>query len=90
MADETSKVEIPEAPDDGRVSVTIDGRALRVPRGTLVLDAATEAGVDGMLTLDLPPEEGAEVAAASPAPSLPRRRRSLAPHPERPRPLSPR
>src|ERR1039457_6885105 len=45
MADETSKVEIPEAPDDGRVSVTIDGRELRVPRGTLVLDAATEAGV---------------------------------------------
>ncbi len=27
--------------------------------------AASEAGVDGMLTLDLPPEEGAEVAEAS-------------------------
>src|ERR1035437_7302203 len=34
-----------ETPDDGRVAVTIDGRALRVPRGMLVLDAATEAGV---------------------------------------------
>jgi NADH-quinone oxidoreductase subunit G len=45
MADEKPKTETPEAPDDGRVAVTIDGRALRVPRGTLVLDAATEAGV---------------------------------------------
>src|ERR1700681_2904314 len=31
--------------DDGKVSVTIDGRELRVPKGTLVLDAATEVGV---------------------------------------------
>jgi NADH-quinone oxidoreductase subunit G len=45
MADEEPKVEIPAPPDDECVSVTIDGRALRVPRGTLVLDAATEAGV---------------------------------------------
>ena len=42
MADEKPTV---ETPDDGRVAVTIDGRARRVPRGTLVLDAATEAGV---------------------------------------------
>jgi NADH-quinone oxidoreductase subunit G len=34
-----------ETPDDGRVAVTIDGRTLRVPRGTLVLDAATQAGI---------------------------------------------
>jgi NADH-quinone oxidoreductase chain G len=33
------------APDDGRVEVTIDGRISRVPKGTLVLDAATDAGV---------------------------------------------
>ena len=45
MADEKPKTETPVPPDDGRVAVTIDGRALRVPRGTLVLDAATEAGV---------------------------------------------
>ncbi|HXZ99552.1 MAG TPA: NADH-quinone oxidoreductase subunit NuoG [Candidatus Binatia bacterium] len=32
-------------PDDGRVAVNIDGRALRVPRGTLILDAATQAGI---------------------------------------------
>jgi NADH-quinone oxidoreductase subunit G len=32
-------------PDDGRVSVSIDGREIRVPEGTLVLDAATQAGV---------------------------------------------
>src|ERR1700681_713963 len=31
--------------DDGKVSVTIDGRELRVPKGTLVLDAATQIGV---------------------------------------------
>jgi NADH-quinone oxidoreductase subunit G len=31
--------------DDGNVSLSIDGRELRVPKGTLVLDAATEAGV---------------------------------------------
>jgi NADH-quinone oxidoreductase subunit G len=36
----------PEQPvDDGRVGVTIDGRPLRVPRGTLLVDAATAAGV---------------------------------------------
>jgi NADH-quinone oxidoreductase subunit G len=40
MADEK-----PAAPDDGRVAVTIDGRSLRVPRGTLLLDAATQAGI---------------------------------------------
>src|ERR1700737_1689120 len=32
-------------PDDGRVGLTIDGRDLRVPKGTLVLDAATELGI---------------------------------------------
>jgi NADH dehydrogenase/NADH:ubiquinone oxidoreductase subunit G len=32
-------------PDDGLVGVTIDGRDLRVPKGMLVLDAATAAGV---------------------------------------------
>jgi NADH-quinone oxidoreductase subunit G len=32
-------------PDDGRVSLTIDGQELRVPKGTLVLDAALELGV---------------------------------------------
>ena len=37
--------EAPPPPDDGRVAVTIDGRELRVPKGMLVLDAATEAGV---------------------------------------------
>ena len=31
--------------DDGRVGVTIDGRQLRVPKGTLVLDAAAELGI---------------------------------------------
>ncbi|MFZ0178652.1 MAG: molybdopterin-dependent oxidoreductase [Candidatus Dormiibacterota bacterium] len=35
----------PEQPDDGRVGISIDGRQLRVPKGTLVLDAATEAGI---------------------------------------------
>jgi NADH-quinone oxidoreductase subunit G len=35
----------PEQPDDGRVGISIDGRTLRVPKGTLVLDAATEAGI---------------------------------------------
>ncbi len=34
-----------EQPEDGRVGVTVDGRAVRVPKGTLVLDAATQAGV---------------------------------------------
>jgi len=32
-------------PDDGRVELSIDGRSVRVPKGTLVLDAATEVGV---------------------------------------------
>ena len=45
MADTTPRGATAETPDDGRVAVTIDGRALRVPRGTLVLDAATEAGI---------------------------------------------
>lgn len=31
--------------DDGRVSLTIDGRELRVPKGMLVLDAAAELGI---------------------------------------------
>jgi NADH-quinone oxidoreductase subunit G len=35
----------PEQPDDGRVGISIDGRELRVPKGMLVLDAATEAGI---------------------------------------------
>ncbi|MFZ0919720.1 MAG: molybdopterin-dependent oxidoreductase [Candidatus Dormiibacterota bacterium] len=35
----------PEQPDDGRVGISIDGRELRVAKGTLVLDAATEAGI---------------------------------------------
>ncbi|MHB8488169.1 MAG: NADH-quinone oxidoreductase subunit NuoG [Candidatus Dormibacteria bacterium] len=35
----------PEQPDDGRVGISIDGRELRVPKGTLLLDAATEAGI---------------------------------------------
>jgi len=35
----------PEQPDDGRVGITIDGRETRVPKGTLVLDAATELGI---------------------------------------------
>src|SRR3984893_4120674 len=34
-----------KAPDDGRVGLTIDGRDVRVPKGTLVLDAATELGI---------------------------------------------
>ncbi|HKR97982.1 MAG TPA: 2Fe-2S iron-sulfur cluster-binding protein, partial [Candidatus Dormibacteraeota bacterium] len=32
-------------PDDGLVSVTIDGRSTRVPKGMLVLDAALGAGI---------------------------------------------
>jgi NADH-quinone oxidoreductase subunit G len=35
----------PAPPDDGRVGITIDGRQVRVPKGTLVLDAATELGI---------------------------------------------
>src|SRR5579864_1290520 len=34
-----------QRPDDGRVKLTIDGRDLRVPKGTLVLDAASELGI---------------------------------------------
>ncbi|MBV8194436.1 MAG: (2Fe-2S)-binding protein, partial [Candidatus Dormibacteraeota bacterium] len=36
---------VPAQPDDGRVALTIDGRELRVPKGTLVLDAAAELGI---------------------------------------------
>ncbi|MFN2451806.1 MAG: 2Fe-2S iron-sulfur cluster-binding protein [Candidatus Dormibacteria bacterium] len=32
-------------PDDGAVGITIDGRELRVPKGTLLLDAATKLGI---------------------------------------------
>jgi NADH-quinone oxidoreductase subunit G len=35
----------PEQADDGRVGISIDGRQARVPKGTLVLDAATELGI---------------------------------------------
>ena len=35
----------PAQPDDGRVGISIDGRETRVPKGTLVLDAATELGI---------------------------------------------
>ena len=35
----------PEQVDDGRVGLTIDGRDVRVPKGTLVLDAALELGI---------------------------------------------
>jgi len=35
----------PEQPDDGRVGISIDGRETRVPKGTLVLDAASELGI---------------------------------------------
>jgi len=45
MPDEKAPPATPAPPDDGRVAVTIDGRSLRVPKGTLVLDAATEAGI---------------------------------------------
>ena len=31
--------------DDGRLEISIDGRSLRVPKGTLVVDAATMAGI---------------------------------------------
>ena len=42
---DTANGKAPEQPDDGRVEVTIDGRSLRVPKGTLVWDAATQAGI---------------------------------------------
>jgi len=32
-------------PDDGAVAITIDGREVRVPKGTLLLDAATKLGI---------------------------------------------
>jgi NADH-quinone oxidoreductase chain G len=35
----------PPAPDDGLVGVTIDGRSIRVPKGTLLTDVATELGI---------------------------------------------
>jgi NADH-quinone oxidoreductase subunit G len=35
----------PQPADDGRVGISIDGRETRVPKGTLVLDAATELGI---------------------------------------------
>jgi NADH-quinone oxidoreductase subunit G len=35
----------PQQPEDGRVGVTVDGKEVRVAPGTLVLDAATAAGV---------------------------------------------
>src|ERR1700737_1917194 len=35
----------PAAPDDGLVGISIDGRSIRVPKGTLVTDAATELGI---------------------------------------------
>ena len=35
----------PAAPDDGLVGITIDGRSIRVAKGTLVTDAATELGI---------------------------------------------
>src|ERR1700730_1486550 len=35
----------PAVPDDGLVGISIDGRSVRVPKGTLVTDAATELGI---------------------------------------------
>src|SRR6266567_7567464 len=35
----------PTQPDDGHVSLSIDGHETRVPKGTLVLDAAAELGI---------------------------------------------
>ncbi len=35
----------PAAPDDGLVGVTIDGRSIRVPKGTLLTDVATDLGI---------------------------------------------
>ncbi|MEO8899176.1 MAG: molybdopterin-dependent oxidoreductase [Candidatus Dormibacter sp.] len=42
MAADTSP---PAQPDDGLVGVTIDGRAIRVPKGTLVTDASDKLGI---------------------------------------------
>lgn len=42
MAEENTSA---QPPDDTGVGVTVDGVAVRVPKGTLVLDAATAAGV---------------------------------------------
>jgi NADH-quinone oxidoreductase subunit G len=35
----------PEAPDDGLVGVTIDGRSTRVPKGTLLTDVSEKLGI---------------------------------------------
>ena len=35
----------PVSPDDGQVAISIDGRDIRVPKGTLVVDAATMLGI---------------------------------------------
>src|SRR4030081_2146678 len=35
----------PVQPDDGLVGISIDGRSLRVAKGTLLTDAATELGI---------------------------------------------
>ncbi|HEY8675948.1 MAG TPA: molybdopterin-dependent oxidoreductase [Candidatus Dormibacteraeota bacterium] len=35
----------PDGSDDGLVGISIDGRSIRVPKGTLVTDAATELGI---------------------------------------------
>lgn len=45
MADGKGNGQAPEKQDDGRVGVTVDGREVRVPKGTLVWDAATQAGI---------------------------------------------
>lgn len=42
---QTTSQPTPGSIDDGRVEVTIDGRSVRVPRGTLLLDAAAELGI---------------------------------------------
>src|SRR5579859_2206081 len=42
---QTTDAAQPEVIDDGLVGVTIDGRDVRVAKGTLVWDAATAAGV---------------------------------------------
>ena len=45
MSEATPPQTPPPPPDDGKVGVTIDGKDLRVPKGMLVLDAATLAGI---------------------------------------------